>query len=580
MYSKPSLPKENGGTNMKLSESFFYTLREDMKDEESISGNLLVKSGMFKKVGNGIYMKLPLGQKVVDKVKEVVRRNMNAAGAQEVTMPLLLPVDAFKASGRYEAFGPSIFKLQDRYNKPYVLGPTHEEFFVLAAMMKAKSYKDFPYTLYQIGNKYRDEVRPRLGLIRTREFTMKDAYSFDISQEACDISYQKQYDAYHKIFTELGLRYVVVKADTGVMGGLLSEEFQAVTDVGEDILVLCDHCDHASNIEVSGCVHTQPTSQEEEKPLEKVHTPNVGTIEEVSRFLQEQPEKFVKTLIYNIDGKYYACLVQGDKEVNEVKLQKLFQAQEVALAEADEVMHITHANVGFAGPIGIDIPVIMDNGIQNMKNFIVGANETDYHYKHVNVKDFTPHKIADIRNIQEGDLCPNCQTGHVYFNKGVEIGNTFKLGTKYSESLGLQYLDENNTLQPAVMGCYGLGIERIIAAIVEQYHDEKGIAWPIQVAPYTVGIVQISGKDEQQVQVAETLYTKLQEQGIDVLLDDREERPGVKFNDMDLIGVPVRITVGKKVNEGMVEIKKRNSEEVTLCAIDEVVATIQHMIQY
>ncbi len=551
-----------------------------MKDEESISGNLLVKSGMFKKVGNGIYMKLPLGQKVVDNVKEVVRRNMNAAGAQEVTMPLLLPVDVFKTSGRYEAFGPSIFKLQDRYNKPYVLGPTHEEFFVLAAMMKAKSYKDFPYTLYQIGNKYRDEVRPRLGLIRTREFTMKDAYSFDVSQEECDKSYQKQYDAYHKIFTELGLHYVVVKADTGVMGGLLSEEFQAVTEVGEDILVLCDHCDHASNIEVSSCLNENIENNEEKKPLEKVHTPNTGTIEEVSSFLQEKPDKFVKTLLYKIDNQFYACLVAGDKEVNEVKLQKLFQAQEVALAEANEVMEITKANVGFAGPIGIGIPVIMDAGIQNRKNFIVGANETDYHYKNVNIDDFETHMVADIRNIQEGDTCPNCQTGHVHFKKGVEIGNTFKLGTKYSESLGLNYLDENNKLQPAVMGCYGLGIERIIAAIVEQHHDDKGMVWPMNIAPYKVGIVLISGKDEQQTQVAETIYAQLQEKGIDVLLDDRDERAGVKFNDMDLIGIPVRITVGKKVAEGLVEIKKRNSEEVETCSIDQLVETIVEMTTY
>jgi len=564
---------------MKLSESFFYTLREDMKDEESISGNLLVKSGMFKKVGNGIYMKLPLGQRVVDKVKEVVRRNMNEAGAAEVTMPLLLPVDVFKTSGRYEAFGPSIFKLNDRYNKPYVLGPTHEEFFVLAAMMKAKSYKDFPYTLYQIGNKYRDEVRPRLGLIRTREFTMKDAYSFDISQEECDKSYQKQYDAYHKIFTELGLQYVVVKADTGVMGGLLSEEFQAVTEVGEDILVLCDNCDHASNIEVSACLETKTENKEEKKPFEKVHTPNVGTIEEVSAFLQEAPEKFVKTILYKADGKFYACLVQGNKEINEVKVQKLLNAQEIELAEANDVQQLTHANVGFAGPIGLDIPVIMDIDVKGMKNFVVGANETDYHYKNVNIEDFKADRIADIRNIQEGDLCPHCQKGHVYFKKGVEIGNTFKLGTKYSESLGLNYLDENNNLHPAVMGCYGLGIERVIAAIVEQNHDEKGIIWPINIAPYTVSIVVINGKDEQQNEVAKKLYNTLQEKGVDVLLDDRDERPGVKFNDMDLIGIPLRITIGKKVQEGLVEVKARNAEETLDIPVEDVVNQILQKIQ-
>jgi len=563
---------------MKLSENYFYTLREDAKDEESVSGNLLVKSGMFKKIGNGIYMKMPLGQKVYENVKNIVRKNMNEAGAGEVTMPMLLPVDVFQKSGRYEAFGPSIFKLNDRYNRPYVLGPTHEEFFVLAAMMKSKSYKDFPYTLYQIGNKYRDEVRPRLGLIRTREFTMKDAYSFDINQEESDKSYQKQFEAYHKICKEVGLNYVVVKADTGVMGGLLSEEFQAVTEVGEDILVLCDECDYASNIEVSKCLDIEVKNNEEKKEKEKIHTPHAGTIEELVNYLNENAKKFVKTLIYNVDGKFYACMVQGDKEVNEVKIQKLLNAKEVALAEADDVVRITNANVGFAGPIGLEIPVIMDNEIKYMKNFIVGANETDYHYINVNLDDFKTQIIADIRNVQEHDLCPNCSKGHLNFKKGIEVGNTFKLGTKYSESLGLNYSDENNELKPVVMGCYGIGIERIIAAVVEQNHDDKGIIWPMNIAPFKVSIVQISDKDEKQIEVANKLYEELNNIGIETILDDRKERPGVKFNDMDLIGIPIRITVGKKVEENQVEFKLRNSEEAQLVEITGVVEKIKQLI--
>jgi len=564
---------------MKLSENYFYTLREDAKDEESVSGNLLVKSGMFKKIGNGIYMKMPLGQKVWENVKAVVRKNMNEAGASEVTMPMLLPIDVFQKSGRYEAFGPSIFKLNDRYNRPYVLGPTHEEFFVLASMMKSKSYKDFPYTLYQIGNKYRDEVRPRLGLIRTREFTMKDAYSFDINQEESDKSYQKQFEAYHKICKEIGLNYVVVRADTGVMGGLLSEEFQAITDVGEDILVLCDECDYASNIEVSKCLDIEVQNNEEKKDKEKIHTPHVGTIEELVNYLNEDAEKFVKTLIYNVDGKFYACMVQGNKEVNEVKIQKLLNAKEVVLAEADDVIRITNANVGFAGPIGLDIPIIMDNEIKYMKNFIVGANETDYHYINVNVEDFKVEIIADIRNVQEGDICPKCSKGHVHFKKGIEVGNTFKLGTKYSESLGLNYSDENNELKPVVMGCYGIGIERIIAAIVEQNHDDKGIIWPMNIAPYKVAIVLISDKDEKQIEVANKLYEELNNLGIETILDDRKERPGVKFNDMDLIGIPVRITVGKKVEENQVEFKLRNGDEVEVIEIEKVIEKIEATIK-
>ena len=563
---------------MKLSESFFYTLREDVKDEESVSGNLLVKNGMFKKIGNGIYMKMPLGQKVVDNVKAIVRKNMNEAGALEVTMPMLLPIEVFQKSRRYELFGPSIFKLNDRYNRPYVLGPTHEEFFVLAAMMKAKSYKDFPYTLYQIGNKYRDEVRPRLGLIRTREFTMKDAYSFDINQEECDKSYKKQFDAYNKICKEVGLNYAVVRADTGVMGGLLSEEFQAVTDVGEDILVLCDKCDYASNIEVSKCVDEEINNNEEKMSKEKVYTPNSGTIEDVSKLLNMDASKFVKTLIYKIDGKFYACLVQGDKEVNEVKLGKLLGAKEVELAEAEDVIKITNAKVGFAGPIGLNISVIMDNGVKYMRNFIVGANETDHHYKNVNLEDFEVYKVADIRNVKEHDRCPNCD-GHLVFKKGIEIGNTFKLGTKYSESLGLNYSDENNELKPVVMGCYGIGIERIIAALVEQNHDEKGIIWPMNIAPFKVCIVQISDKDEKQKEVANNLYNTLNSMGIDTLLDDRNERPGVKFNDMDLIGIPLRITVGKKVSENEVELKQRNSDNVEIVNIDNIIDTIKEIIK-
>ena len=564
---------------MKLSENYFYTLREDAKDEESVSGNLLVKAGMFKKIGNGIYMKMPLGQKVWENVKNIVRKNMNEAGALEVTMPMLLPVDVFEKSGRYELFGPSIFKLNDRYNRPYVLGPTHEEFFVLAAMMKSKSYKDFPYTLYQIGNKYRDEVRPRLGLIRTREFTMKDAYSFDINQEESDKSYQKQFEAYNKICKEVGLNYVVVRADTGVMGGLLSEEFQAITDVGEDILVLCDECDYASNIEVSKCVDNEIKNDEEEKELQKIETPHVGTIEELTEFLHENPEKFVKTLIYKIDDKFYACMVKGNKDVNETKVLKLLNAKEMELAEAEDVIKITNAQVGFAGPIGLNIPIIMDNEIKYMKNFIVGANETDYHYTNVNLRDFKADYTSDIRNVQEGDICPKCGKGHVVFKKGIEVGNTFKLGTKYSESLGLNYSDENNTLKPVVMGCYGIGIERIIAAVVEQNHDEKGIIWPMNIAPFKVSIVLISNKDEKQKEVAEKLYNELNELGIETMLDDRDERPGVKFNDMDLIGIPLRITVGKKVEEGQVEFKQRNSDDIKLLDIKEVVSAIQKLIK-
>lgn len=558
---------------MKLSESFFYTLREDLKDEESVSGNLLVKSGMFKKVGNGIYMKMPLGNKVVENVKNIVRKNMNEAGALEVTMPLLLPIEAFEKSGRYELFGPSIFKLQDRYSRPYVLGPTHEEFFVIASMMKAKSYKDFPYTLYQIGNKYRDEVRPRLGLIRTREFTMKDAYSFDINQEECDKAYQKQYDAYNKIFKEVGLNYAIVRADTGVMGGLLSEEFQAITEVGEDIVVLCDNCDYASNIEVSKNICKEQETQEDEKELQLVETPHTDTIEAVCKYLNLNINQSIKALLMNVDGSLVIFFTRGDRELNETKALKLLNAKEIEFA-SEELIATSNAVSGYTGPIGLNAKVVIDNEVLKMKNFCCGGNKEGYHYINANVKDINYDIVGDIVNVKEGDICPKCG-GKLYFKKGIEIGNLFKLGTKYSESLGLKYLDENNELKPVVMGCYGIGIERIVAAIVEQNHDDKGIIWPINVAPYKVGIVLINNKDEKQINIANDLYNKLNEYGIDTILDDRKERPGVKFNDMDLIGVPIRITVGKKVEDNELELKMRNSDETQVVSVNDVINVIK-----
>ena len=542
---------------MKLSNSFFYTLREDAKDEDSISGNLLVKSGMIKKTSNGIYMYMPLGLRVLKKIENIVREEMNAAGAQELEMPHLLPQDVYRESGRLENFGQSMFRLNDRYNRPYALGPTHEELFVKAASMKIRSYKDMPFNLYQIGNKYRDEVRPRLGLIRVREFSMKDAYSFDADSESLDKSYQKMYQAYSNIFDRIGLDYKIVKADTGVMGGSLSEEFQAITDTGEDVLVLCDKCDFASNIEVSECV-PRKFDIEDKKNKELKETPNAKSIKEISSYLNIFEYKLVKTLIYQAKDEFYACLVAGDRDINETKLSKLLGC-EVKLADFSDVERITCAKVGFAGPIGIDIKIIVDDEVLNMSNFVVGANKTDYHYINVNLSDFKYDMVADIKNICEGDKCPKCG-GTIYFKKGIEVGNIFKLDTKYTKALNLQYLDKNNKLNYVYMGCYGIGIPRIMASIVEQCHDECGIIWPISIAPYTVGIVVISDKDEQQMQYANELYSKLNKLGIDVILDDRKERPGVKFKDMDLVGIPIRITIGKKITDGLVEVKYMRNE--------------------
>ncbi len=557
---------------MRLKNQFFYTLREDVKDEETRSGNYLVRSGMIKKVGTGIYLFMPLGLKVLKKIEQIIREEMNKTGAQELLMPALIPEDYYVQSGRKEVFGHDMFSLKDRYERGYVLGPTHEELFVYAAKEMIHSYKDMPFNIYQIANKYRDEPRPRFGLIRTREFMMKDAYSFDVDDEACEASYQKMFQAYQNIMDRVGLEYKIVRAGTGAMGGNLSEEFQAVTEIGEDTLVLCPNCDYASNLEVSACIVDETESYEEEKELELVHTPNAGTIEEVAAFLEEDPSQFVKTLIYQVDGKFYACLIPGDRELNEEKLRTLLQAKEVVLADKEDVERITKAKIGFAGPIQLSIPIVMDHHVQMMKNFIVGANQTDYHYKNVNLKDFKTKKISDIIEVKEGDLCPKCGA-KLTFKKGIECGNTFKLGTKYSESLGLNYLDQNNQLKPVVMGCYGIGLARIMTAVAEQRADEMGIAWPVSIAPYQVALVLINGKDEVQRTVADQLYQIIQSMGFEVLYDDRDERPGVKFKDMELIGIPVQITVGKKAQDGMIEIKKRGQEkeEITVELLNEKV---------
>ena len=562
---------------MRLNNSFFYTMREDAKDEDSRSGNLLVRAGMIKKTSSGIYMIMPMGKRVLAKIENIVREEMDRAGAQELLMPAMILEDVYEKSGRREAFGSNMFSLKDRYQKNYVLGPTHEELFAVAAMMKGKSYKDFPYNLYQIQTKYRDETRPRYGLIRVREFIMKDAYSFDVDLDGLDVSYQKMYVAYCKSFDRMGITYKIVKADTGAMGGLLSEEFQAITSIGEDIVVGCENCDFSSNLEITEVVDEAVENNAELLPYELVETPNAKTIEEVAEFFHRDVKDFVKTLVYRVDGKTYAFMLRGDRELNETKALKLLGANEIELADFTEVERVTHARVGFAGPIGIDCPVIMDREVTHLKNFIVGANKSDHHYVNVNLRDFEVEMTADIAQVHEGDRCPKCG-GKLKFEHGIEVGNLFKLGTKYASTMGLQYLDKNNKLQPVVMGSYGIGLERCMAAVVEQHNDEHGIIWPISIAPYAVSIVIISMKDEKQKQAAEEMYEALENAGIEVLLDDRDERPGVKFKDMELIGIPYRVTVGRGIADGKVELVDRSSNEKIEISVEECIERLKNAL--
>lgn len=561
---------------MKLSKSYFFTLREDVKDEDSNSGNLLVRAGYIKKSSSGVYMFLPLGLRVKDKIEAIVREEMNAIDSQEVSMPALIPEDVYIASGRRDIIGTSMFSLKDRYQKPFVLGPTHEELFAQAAKLMIRSYKDMPFSLYQFQTKFRDEARPRFGLIRVREFVMKDAYTFDTDLESANRAYDAMFEAYKRIFDRIGLNYRIVRADTGIMGGLLSEEFQAVSPIGEDILVLGEDTGYSSNLEVAEHVGVIE-SDEPFLSYEKVHTPNARTIDEVAAFLNQEITRFVKTLIYRVDNQYVAVCVLGDRDVNETKLRKLYEANEVELADFSHVEEKTGASVGFAGPIGLkDIDIVVDRHISKLRNFTVGANETDYHLINVNFSDFEPTHIIDVSNVKEGDPNPDGK-GILTFSKGIEVGNTFKLGTKYSKAMDLDYLDTNNKLQDVYMGSYGIGIGRTIAALVEQMADDKGIVWPTHLAPYKVAIVVVNVKNAEHVEYANKLYQTLNDAGIEVILDDRDQRAGVKFNDIELIGIPYRITVGRGLAEGVVEFKGRTDEESTNISIDNIVEKIKNL---
>lgn len=554
---------------MKLKNSYFYTLRESPKDEESTSGILLCRGGFIKKTSAGDYMFLPLGYKVKCNIEKIIREEMNAIGCQELAMPCLLPEDVYVASGRRANFGNDMFSLKDRSGKPMVLGPTHEELFAIASAMKIKSYKDMPFSLYQIQTKFRDEARPRFGLIRVKEFTMKDAYSFDKDIEGLDVAYNKMFEAYHKIFKRLHLNYKVVRANTGVMGGLLSEEFQAISPIGEDTLVLCDKCDFSSNIEVAQHICLDEI-KEEEKQLEEVYTPNAKTIEEVCDYLHTPISKSVKALLMDVDGKLVIMFIRGDRELNESKVLKLVGGNELNFAN-DELIATSNAVPGFTGPVGLKATIVIDNEVLKMHNFVVGANKENYHYINCNPKDFTYDYVGDIVNVKEKDCCPNCNNGKLYFQKGIEVGNTFKLGTKYSKAMNLNFQDEKGQLNPVYMGSYGIGVGRVMAAIIEQNNDENGMIWPINIAPYKVAIVVVKSNDEQQMDLANKIYDKLVKVGIEPLLDDRDERVGVKFKDMELIGIPMRITVGRDAINDQVEFILRTETEKQVISSEEAI---------
>ena len=564
---------------MRVSRLFMATQREIPADAEIPSHQLMLRAGLIRKVASGIYSFMPLGYRTYRKVEAVIREEMDKAGAQELIMPALLPAEVYQESGRWEKFGPEMFRLSDRGGRSFCLGPTHEEPFTEAVRDTISSYKQLPVTLYQIQHKYRDEKRPRFGIMRGREFVMKDAYSFDVDEAGLSESYDTMYKAYRAIFDRLGLDYTVVDADSGAMGGSGSQEFMVKSEVGEDGICYCDECGYAANEEKAGCV-TPAQDTSEMLDIEKIHTPDVKTIDDLVGYMNCGADKFVKTILYNIDGKIVAAMCRGDRDINETKLANLYDATEMELAAFVDVERVTGAKVGFAGPVGLKekIDIVVDSEVSVMRNFVVGADETDYHLKNVNIgRDFEATTIADIRNAVEGDVCPKCGKGKMKMARGVEVGHIFKLGTKYSKALNCVYLDKDGKSNLVVMGCYGIGVGRTLAAIIEQHHDDNGIIWPAEVAPYKAIVVPTKVNDEANMALAEKIYSDLAAAGVEVLIDDRNERPGVKFKDADLIGIPLRITVGRRAGEGIVEVKRRDSDEAVEMTADEAVAAAKEI---
>lgn len=560
---------------MRMSKMLMLTLREVPAEAEIQSHKLMLRSGMMRKMASGVYNYMPLGLKVLKNIEDIIREEMNAAGAQEFLASAMIPAELWQQSGRWDAYGAEMFRVKDRNSRDFCLGPTHEEVFTDIARSEIKSYKQLPVNLYQIQTKYRDERRPRFGVMRSREFVMKDAYSFDKDQEGLDKSFNDMHDAYVKIFNRCGLDAKCVEADSGAIGGSNSAEFMVKSEVGEDDVVFCNHCDYAANIEKAECT-AEEAEKEELKELHKVETPNARTIEDLVKFFNTTEKKFAKTLLFNVDGKIIAVMVRGDREVNEVKVSNAIgEVINFEMATPEEVYNATSAKVGFAGPIGIKVDkLFVDEEVTKMYNFIVGANETNYHYENVNYGRDFEGVVGDFRNVTAGEKCPCCG-GEITIAKGTEVGHIFKLGTKYSESMNAKFIDENGKEKPFIMGCYGIGVTRTMASVIEQHNDENGIIWPLEVAPYHVSVIPVNVKNEEQVKAAEKLYASLQEMGVEVLLDDRNERAGVKFKDSEIMGIPMRVTVGKLISDGNVEFKLRTGEENEVISIEEVCARVK-----
>ncbi len=564
-----------------MSNLYLPTLKETPTEAEVTSHQLMLRAGMMRTLTAGVYSYLPLGYRVIRKIENIVREAMNESGAQEVLMPVIHTAELWKESGRWDKFGPLMIKFEDRKGREYCLGPTHEEIITDLVRDEVRSYKDLPFNLYQIQTKVRDEIRPRFGVMRGREFLMKDAYSFDRDFEGLDISYQKMYDAYSKAFSRCGLKTRAVEADAGAMGGKDSHEFMVLADAGEDEIAFCNMCDYAANVERAVAGQMESTgSHETLETLEEVHTPDQKTIEEITNYLNVEPGKTIKTLGLMADGEPLLVLLRGDDELNEIKLINHLGVLELSPVNEEQFPAVFNSVAGFIGPVNTKkgIRIIADQRVKEIHNAVIGANKRDYHFRNVNPdKDFQVDNYIDLRKVQAGDQCPRCE-GQLEIKSGIEVGHIFKLGTKYSESMEATYLDENGKEQSIVMGSYGIGITRLVAAAIEQHHDQYGIVWPREIAPYQVIILPL-GKDESVNNKAEKLYKELTDKGIEVLLDDRNERAGVKFNDADLIGIPLRLTMGSRsLEKGLIEVKLRRSGEDVEISLENALTEIENLL--
>lgn len=556
---------------MRLTHYLMPTLKETPADAEIISHQLMLRSGMIRKVAAGIYTYMPLGLRSVRKVEQIVREEMDRAGCLELLMPMVIPAELWEESGRWEQYGRELLRLKDRKDAQFCLGPTHEEVITDVVRNTVKSYRQLPLNLYQIQGKFRDEIRPRFGLMRGREFIMKDAYSFDLDSSAADGAYEKMYTAYQNIFRRCGLNFRAVEADTGNIGGSSSHEFMVLADSGEDAIVSCDTCNYAANVEKAQLRVLEGQRPEPAQELEAVNTPEQKSVAEVAQFLGIEPKQMLKTLLLESDsGEQVAVLLRGDRELNEIKLCRKLGCNEVKLVDDATVENLTGAPRGFAGPVGLKLRILADNEVALMADAVAGANKADTHYRGVNYgRDFEVDEFADLRQAEAGDGCPRCN-GTLQSWRGIEVGHVFKLGTKYSEALGATVLNAEGKEEPLVMGCYGIGIGRSVAAAIEQNHDKNGIIFPMPIAPFQVLITLLNPKDDEVSKAGEELYAYLQDNGIEVLLDDRDERPGSKFKDADLIGIPLRVTVGARgLKEDTFEVSWRKDGEKQMIPIAE-----------